>query len=85
MSLEALGAVAGEALQLSLLLALPALGAAFVVALIGGVVQAATAVQDPALSFLPRLLAVSAALLLTASLATERLVSFTERLWQSLP
>lgn len=85
MSLEALGAVAGEALQLALLLALPALGAAFVVALIGGVVQAATAVQDPALSFLPRLLAVSAALLLTASLATERLVSFTERLWQSLP
>lgn len=85
MSLDALGLLVGEALQLALVLALPALGAAFVVALIGGVVQAATAVQDPSLSFLPRLLAVGVALMLSASLALERLVGFTEKLWQSLP
>jgi flagellar biosynthetic protein FliQ len=85
MSLDALSAFVGEALALSLLLALPALGAAFVVALIGDVVQAATAVQDPALGFLPRLLAVSAALFVSGSLGVERLVGFTTRLWQSLP
>lgn len=85
MSLDALGLAVGEALQLALLLALPALGAAFVVSLIGGVVQAATAVQEPSLSFLPRLLAVGAALVASAGLALERLVGFTERLWQSLP
>jgi len=85
MSLEALGLSVGEALQLALVLALPALGAAFVVALIGGVVQAATAVQEPSLSFLPRWLAVGAALVVSGSLALERLVGFTARLWQHLP
>lgn len=85
MSLDALSALVAEALQLSLVLALPALGAAFVVSLIGAVVQAATAVQDPALGFLPRLVAVAGVLAASASLALERLTSFTERLWQSLP
>ena len=85
MTLGQLGLAVSEALQLALWLSLPALVAAFVVSLIGAVVQAATAVQDPSLGVLPRLLAVSAALAASASLATERLVGFTERLWQSLP
>jgi flagellar biosynthetic protein FliQ len=84
-SLDALSAVVAEALQLAIVLALPALGAAFVVSLIGAVIQAATAVQDPALGFLPRVVAVAGVLAASGSLAFERLTSFTERLWQNLP
>jgi len=53
-----------EALLLALLVSAPPLGAALVVALAVGVLQAATQVQEPTLAVVPRLVAVIAALAL---------------------
>jgi len=75
----------GQALALALQLAMPAVLAGFAMALVTGVLQAATQVQDASLSFVPRLLAVGAALMVSASFMTERLVAFTHELWQKLP
>ena len=51
-----------QALMLSLAVALPVLAVGALVGLLMAVLQAATQVQDPTLSHLPRLVAVSAAL-----------------------
>lgn len=77
--------VASEALQLMLWLSAPALLASVLVGLCTGLLQAATQIQDPALSFVPRLLAVAAALFVTAAWMSERLVSFTGALWRDIP
>jgi flagellar biosynthetic protein FliQ len=76
-----LGAHVAAALELVLLLSAPALAASAIVGLISGVGQSATQVQDPALSFVPRLLAVAAALVLSGAWMAAKLVAFTALLW----
>jgi flagellar biosynthesis protein FliQ len=85
MQLEQLGTVVVQALQLALWLSLPALGAAVIAGAISGALQAATQVQDAALGFVPRLLAVALALFLSAAFMGERLTAFTSALWRGLP
>jgi len=58
---EVLG-LAGEALSLAIRLSLPILLVALVTGLITGVLQSVTQVQDQALSYVPRLLAILLAL-----------------------
>jgi flagellar biosynthesis protein FliQ len=65
-----------EALLLALLVSAPPLGAALVVALAVGVLQAATQVQEPALAVVPRLVAVIAALALAGPWIGARVVRF---------
>jgi flagellar biosynthetic protein FliQ len=77
--------VASDALQLTLWLSAPALLASLIAGLGSGLFQAATQVQDPALSFVPRLLAVGAALLVSAAWMAERMLAFTSALWRELP
>jgi flagellar biosynthetic protein FliQ len=47
--------------------------------------QAATQIQEPTLSFVPKVIAVSIALLLTGNWALAQLVSFTHQLFDMLP
>jgi flagellar biosynthesis protein FliQ len=84
MDLPSLTARLLDALSLTLLLSAPALIAAAALGLLSGVVQGATQVQDASLSFVPRLLAVAAALLLFGPALGEQLVAFTGELWGSL-
>ncbi|MFI5307845.1 MAG: flagellar biosynthetic protein FliQ [Polyangiales bacterium] len=65
------------ALQLALWLSVPALVACALAGLVTGTLQAATQVQDPALSFVPRLLAVALALSLSGAWMQRELVGFT--------
>ena len=74
-----------EALQIVLLVSAPALGASVAVGGVMGIAQAATQVQDPALAFVPRLLAVGAALAVGGAWMGMRLVEFTATLWHALP
>lgn len=66
-----------EALQLALALGLPLLGACLFIALITTFLQGALQASDPSLSFVPKLLAVLAALWLGRDLISERLLHFT--------
>jgi type III secretory pathway component EscS len=84
MPVEALGAVVVQALELAFWLSLPALLASAVAGALSGMLQGATQVQDPALGFVPRLLAVAAALVLSAGWMGERLMAFTAQLFGGL-
>jgi flagellar biosynthesis protein FliQ len=74
-------ALAREALLLAVTLALPALLAAFGTSLLCALLQSLTKTNEPALSFVPRLVATAAAFALAAPWISERVVVFTERLF----
>jgi flagellar biosynthetic protein FliQ len=65
-----------EAILLLLVISLPALGAALVVGLVVSILQAVTQVSDPTLSFVPKILAVLAALAIAGSWMMTLLVEF---------
>lgn len=65
-----------EALLLALLISAPPLGAALLVGLLVGGLQAATQLQDPAVGVVPRLCAVLGALLVAGPWIAARLVRF---------
>jgi type III secretion protein S len=65
-----------EALLLALLVSAPPLGAALLVGLVVGGLQAATQLQDPAVGVVPRLCAVLGALLVAGPWIAASLVRF---------
>ena len=65
-----------QALYLVVLVSAPAVLASLLVGLLVGVVQAATQLQDQTLSFVPKLLAVFAVLVLTAPWLGAQLLRF---------
>ncbi|MBN1943061.1 MAG: flagellar biosynthesis protein FliQ [Phycisphaerae bacterium] len=65
-----------EAILLLLVVSLPLLLTALIVGLIVSVLQAATQVSDPTLSFVPKILAVLLALVITGPWIIERIVDF---------
>jgi len=66
-----------EALLLTLVLASPVLAVGLVVALIVGVLQAATQVQDATLSFIPKIAAMLLAAMVFGSWIFSRLIEFS--------
>ncbi|HOF17700.1 MAG TPA: flagellar biosynthesis protein FliQ [Phycisphaerae bacterium] len=74
-----------HAMTLTLLLGAPVLLAGLLVALAVSVFQAATQVQEPMLSFVPRILVMMLALLLTGPWMLARLVEFSREMFGQLP
>jgi flagellar biosynthesis protein FliQ len=80
-----IGALAREALLLALLLSLPAVAASLLVGLVVSFLQAVTQIQDPALSFVPRVLAVAAALVVSGGWIGSELLRLAGRVFGHLP
>jgi flagellar biosynthesis protein FliQ len=74
-----------QALQTALLVAGPLLLAALVAGLLVSVFQAATQINEMTLSFIPKLLAVSAVAVLAGPWMLGMLVDFTRRLLTAIP
>lgn len=74
-----------DAMYLALRLSLPALGVAFLVALIVGFVQLLTQLREPVLGAISRLLSVGLVLALSFGVMSGELVSFASRLYRALP
>jgi flagellar biosynthetic protein FliQ len=70
-----------EGFLLALLLAAPILVGALVAGIVSGLLAAFTQVQDPAVSLVPRVAAVGAAIVLFAPAIASQLVAFAHRLW----
>jgi flagellar biosynthetic protein FliQ len=62
----------------------PAVGAATLVGVVIALLQALTQVQEATLTFVPKILAIFAALLLLAPVAAAQLMSFTEEVYQHI-
>ena len=72
-------------LEILLLVAAPALLVTLVVGLVVSIFQAATQINDPSLSFVPKLIAVAATLALAGNWMLTMLVDYTRRLITGLP
>jgi flagellar biosynthesis protein FliQ len=85
MSPETIMAIGQRALEVMLLLSMPLLLVALVVGLLVGIFQAATQINEMTLSFIPKLLAMTAALAISGPWMLKILVSYTRELIESIP
>lgn len=85
MTPETVMTIGRHAIETTLLLSTPLLLTALLVGLLVGVFQAATQVNEMTLSFIPKLLAVGAALLLAGPWMLKLLVNYTRELITSIP
>jgi flagellar biosynthetic protein FliQ len=77
--------LAGKAVMMSLLVAGPMLLVALLVGLVISVLQAVTQIQEQTLSFVPKLLAVSAVFVLALPWVLQVMVRYTTELFRSIP
>jgi flagellar biosynthetic protein FliQ len=77
--------IALETMLLAAKIAAPILLTALLVGFLISLFQAATQIQEQTLSFVPKMIAVAIALLVTGNWVLSELVSFTNHLFQTLP
>ncbi|MGY1748521.1 MULTISPECIES: flagellar biosynthesis protein FliQ [unclassified Modestobacter] len=77
--------IATQTMIIAAKVAAPILLTALLVGFMISLFQAATQIQEPTLSFVPKMIAVAIALLVTGNWVLAELVSFTEHLFESLP
>jgi flagellar biosynthetic protein FliQ len=74
-----------RALEMTLLLAAPLLLVALVTGLVVGAFQAATQINEMTLSFIPKLLAMAATLVIAGPWMLKLIVGYTRDLFHSIP
>jgi flagellar biosynthetic protein FliQ len=77
--------LARQALWVTILVSAPLLGIALGVGLLIGIFQAATSINEMTLSFIPKILALAAALALFGSWQIVTLVDFARSVFQRIP
>ena len=85
MNPETIMSIGGRALEITLMISAPLLIVALVTGLVIGAFQAATSINEQTLSFIPKLVAISAVLVLTGPWMLKVLVSYTRELFESIP
>ena len=85
MTPEMVMSVGQRALEMTLLLAAPLLLVALVTGLIIGAFQAATQINEMTLSFIPKLIATAATLVIAGPWMLKILVGYTRELFESIP
>ena len=74
-----------DALELALLLAAPLLITSLAVGVLVGIFQAATQINEMTLSFIPKLVAMAAVMIVTGPWMLRLLIEFTRRLFENIP
>lgn len=74
-----------DALQLTLLLAAPLLLVSLAVGVLVGIFQAATQINEMTLSFIPKLVAMAAVLVVAGPWMLRLITEFTRRLFENIP
>ncbi|MBA4286871.1 MAG: flagellar biosynthetic protein FliQ [Xanthomonadaceae bacterium] len=85
MTPETVLTIGAQALQLVLMLAAPLLLTALAVGVLIGVFQAATQINEQTLSFIPKLAATAAVIVIAGPWMLRLLVEYTRRLFESIP
>jgi flagellar biosynthetic protein FliQ len=73
------------ALTLAFKVALPILGVGLIVGLVISVFQAVTQIQEQTLTFIPKIIALAAVLLIGGPWMLNQLMSYTSNLWAGIP
>jgi flagellar biosynthesis protein FliQ len=77
--------LATQAMSLALKLSIPLLGVGLIVGVLISIVQAVTSIQEQTLSFIPKVLAMAAVLVIGGPWMLNQLLSYTSELWTSIP
>lgn len=77
--------VAQEAIKVVLMISAPILGLGLLVGLIVSIVQATTQIQEATLSFIPKIIAISLALLVFGPWMMNIMYGFTVNLFENIP
>jgi flagellar biosynthesis protein FliQ len=77
--------IATKALTITLTIALPLLVVGLVVGVFISIIQAVTQIQEQTLSFVPKLLAMAAVLVIGGPWMLDIITSYTHDLWSSIP
>lgn len=85
MTPETVMTVGAEAIKVTLLIAAPLLAVALVVGLVISIFQAATQINEATLSFIPKLLAVFATMIVAGPWMLAEMVDYIRRLFSSIP
>ena len=85
MTLELAVDIMRNLLQTALILAVPILGTALVVGLTVSFVQSITSLQEQTLTFVPKLVCVSLAIILSANFILRTLVDFAVSMFNLIP
>jgi flagellar biosynthetic protein FliQ len=85
MTPESIILIGQEAMKITALLAAPLLLSALAIGLLVGMFQAATQIQEMTLSFIPKLIVMALALMVSGTWMIHLVVNFTERLFESIP
>jgi flagellar biosynthetic protein FliQ len=85
MTPETVLTIGQHALEMTMLLAAPLLLVALAVGLLVGVFQAATQINEMTLSFIPKLVGMSVALVVAGPWMLKELVGYTRALIESIP
>lgn len=74
-----------QSMQLTIMIALPILGAGMIVGLIIAIIQATTSIQEQTLTFVPKVLAIALALIILGPWIVENITQFTLQLFELIP
>jgi flagellar biosynthesis protein FliQ len=85
MDTDTVVSLATQAMSLALKLSIPLLGVGLIVGVLISIVQAVTSIQEQTLSFIPKVLAMAAVLVIGGPWMLNQLLSYTAELWQSIP
>ncbi|MEM9058281.1 MAG: flagellar biosynthesis protein FliQ [Pseudomonadota bacterium] len=85
MTPETVMTIAQQAISVTVMLAAPLLLSALAIGLLVGMIQAATQINEMTLSFIPKLIVLGIALLIAGPWMLQSIVTFTQRLYQSIP
>ena len=77
--------IAQEAIKVVLMISAPILGLGLLVGLIVSIVQATTQIQEPTLSFIPKVIAISMTLLVFGPWMMNIMYEFTVKLFENIP
>jgi flagellar biosynthetic protein FliQ len=77
--------IAAQTMMMAAKVAAPILLTALLVGFLISLFQAATQIQEPTLSFVPKMIAVSIALLVTGNWVLSQMITFTQSLFAELP
>lgn len=85
MTPETVIGIARQAIELALFMALPMLAVSLIVGVFVSVLQSATQIQEMTLTFVPKILSMFLALLISFPWLMDKMITYTRELFLNLP
>ena len=76
---------ARQSIELALMISLPMLGIGLIVGVSVSIIQAATQIQEMTLSFIPKIVSIFIALLISFPWIMDKMITFTQTVFLNIP